>query len=105
DLTSANPEFLYNLAFPAAFALPSGTPAEDVGTDPVPATGPYIISRYVPDEVLELERNDRFEPWNGRPDGFADRIVVQLKVKPEKLVGEVLEDRADSIVSAALIPA
>jgi len=39
-LARPDPDFLLNLAQPTAFVVPAGTPTKDVGTSPVPATGP-----------------------------------------------------------------
>jgi YVTN family beta-propeller protein len=104
-LTAPDPDFLYNLALSPAYAVPPGIPDEDVGTDPVPATGPYMITKYVPGELLQLERNPHFEQWTGnRPDGFADRIVERMDVAAEDQVGEVLAGRADYVGDAHLIP-
>jgi YVTN family beta-propeller protein len=47
-LTRPDPEFLVKLADPTAFVVPAGTPATDVGTSPVSATGPYMIQEFVP---------------------------------------------------------
>jgi YVTN family beta-propeller protein len=48
QLTRPDPEFLLKLADPNAFVVPAGTPARDVGSSPVPATGPYMIQSFVP---------------------------------------------------------
>jgi YVTN family beta-propeller protein len=104
-LTAPDPDFLYKLAFPAAFPVPPGVPDEDVGADPVPGTGPYMITRYVPGELLELGRNPHFEVWTrNRPDGFADRIVWRMGVAQEDLADEVLEGRADHVIWDSLPP-
>ena len=75
-LTRPDPEFLGKLAIANAFVLPAGTPASDVGTSPVPATGPYMIQEFVPKQRLVLVRNPRFREWSraAQPDGYPDRI-------------------------------
>ena len=45
-LTAPDPDLLQKLAMPFAFVVPKGTPNKDIGTDPLPATGPYMIERY-----------------------------------------------------------
>ena len=45
-LTSPDPDFLYKLALPSAFAVPAGTPLHPRGF--VPATGPYEIASFDP---------------------------------------------------------
>jgi peptide/nickel transport system substrate-binding protein len=103
-LTAPDPDFLYSLTVPGSYPVPPGTPDEDVGVHPVPATGPYKITRYVPGKLMELERNTYFEQWTGnRPDGFVDRIVVRI-VAPEDMADEVMAGRADYVVNPPLIP-
>ncbi|MGZ5297184.1 MAG: ABC transporter substrate-binding protein [Actinomycetota bacterium] len=90
-LNRPDPDFLYKLALPFAFAVPGDTPFRNMGSTPVPATGPYVFSS-VEDEELTLDRNPEFRPWGStaRPDGFADRVVVELSKRPEGLVDRVL---------------
>src|SRR5206468_3932999 len=59
-LVAPDPDFLYKLALPWADAIPPGIPNRDVGARPVPATGPYKISRYVPKHELVFVRNPFF---------------------------------------------
>jgi YVTN family beta-propeller protein len=79
-LTHPDPDFLLNLAWPNAFVVPTGTPAKDVGTTAVPATGPYMIQAFVPKRSLTLVRNPRFREWSrdAQPDGYPDRIEWNL---------------------------
>jgi YVTN family beta-propeller protein len=81
-LVAPDPDFPYKLALVFANAIPRGVPDRDVGTHPVPATGPYKISRYVPKHELVFVRNRFFRSWSpeARPDGYADRIVWRLDV-------------------------
>jgi YVTN family beta-propeller protein len=104
SMSAPDPVLLHTLAAPTSYPIPEGTPDEDVGTDAVPGTGPYEITSFVPRERIVLERNPQFRPWPHRPDGFADQIVVRDGVPPEDLVAEVLEDRADGVLSPPLIP-
>jgi YVTN family beta-propeller protein len=70
-------EFLRTLAFVPP--IPSGTPNRDLGTRPVPSTGPYRIESYVPKRALTLVRNPYFRVRApARPDGFPDEIVFRL---------------------------
>ena len=79
-LTQPDPEFLVKLADLTAFVVPAGTPAGDVGTSPVPATGPYMIQSFVPKRTLVLVRNPRYREWSraAQPDGYPDRIEWNL---------------------------
>jgi peptide/nickel transport system substrate-binding protein len=96
-LERPDPEFLQKLALPPAFAVPSGTPKRDIGSNPVPATGPYMISEYVLGERLELVRNPYFEEWSAaaQPDGFVDRIELRFGIRPGEQVDAVIEGGAD----------
>ncbi|HEY7280908.1 MAG TPA: ABC transporter substrate-binding protein [Actinomycetota bacterium] len=94
-LTTADPEFPYELALPFADPVP-----EDLGGVPegsVPATGPYLVTRIVPGDRVEFGRNPRFRSWSpaARPDGFADRIVWRLGSDPDRMADEVTHGRAD----------
>jgi YVTN family beta-propeller protein len=96
-LERPDPEFLQKLALPAAFPVPPGTPGRDVGSNPVPATGPYMISQYAGRERIELVRNPFFEEWSAaaQPDGFVDRIELRFGVPPGEQVETVLNGGAD----------
>jgi peptide/nickel transport system substrate-binding protein len=76
-LRERDPDFLYKLALPYAFAVPADTPARDVGTHPLPATGPYMIAGFKPGGKLTLVRNPRFREWSkaAQPAGYPDRII------------------------------
>jgi peptide/nickel transport system substrate-binding protein len=102
-LTRPDPEFLVKLTNPTAFVVPAGTPAKDVGTSPVPATGPYMIQTFVPKRTLVLVRNPRFREWSraAQPDGYPDRIEWNLSgqggspINENTAVDAVLRGRAD----------
>ncbi len=96
-LIEADPDFLYRLALPFAFAVPSATTDDAADGSPVPATGPYSIERYSPDEELVLGRNPMFSQWSdvARPDGFPDRIVWRLGIEDAAQVSEILSGGAD----------
>jgi len=76
-LTAPHAEFLYRLAIPFGSILPSGTPVSKRSTEPVPATGPYVIETAAPKRLI-LVRNRHFHVWDAAatPDGYVDRIEV-----------------------------
>jgi peptide/nickel transport system substrate-binding protein len=77
NLTASDADFLAGLSLPGAFAVPAGTPAHEVGTDPLPATGPYRIAAYdKKSKLVRLVRNRKFKEWSrdAQPDGFPGRI-------------------------------
>jgi YVTN family beta-propeller protein len=99
-LREPDPDFVYKLALPYAFAVPANTPARDVGTHPLPATGPYMISSYKPATRggLTLIRNPRFHEWSkaAQPAGYPDRIiVVALSGSTGRVVRAVERGRQD----------
>jgi peptide/nickel transport system substrate-binding protein len=102
-LRAPDPDFLYKLALPAAFAVPPDTPAKDVGRNPLPATGPYVLKR-VDRGSVTFARNPYFHEWSkaAQPDGYADRIVITETTSPERAVRRV--ERGDSDVALTGVP-
>jgi peptide/nickel transport system substrate-binding protein len=72
-------DLLSKLAMPFAFAVPAGTPIQDLGRNPVPATGPYEIT-HASGQRVGLVRNRRFREWSAaaQPGGFANAISIDL---------------------------
>ena len=98
-LGSADPDFLYKLALPYAVAVPADSPARDVGTHPLPATGPYMVSAFKPGGggELVLVRNPTFNEWSkaAQPAGYPDRIVIEPVASRQKEVRAVEQGNAD----------
>ena len=98
-LVEPDPDFLFKLAEPTAYAEPADTPV--VARLPLPATGPYEIAAYSASknrDVLRLVRNPRFREWSAaaQPEGYPDRIVVELRnVSVARNVREVLAGHVD----------
>jgi YVTN family beta-propeller protein len=95
-LVRPDPELLAHLAFWAAAAVPASAPDRDVGTRPLPATGPYKVASVTPRQVT-LVRNPFFHEWShaAQPDGYADRIVWRLGASTDAAVTAVERGRAD----------
>jgi ABC-type transport system substrate-binding protein/class 3 adenylate cyclase len=102
-LAEPDPDFLFKLALPFGAAVPVGSPQPDVGTRPLPATGPYMIARYRPNGTLVLVRNPRFREWSAdaQPEGFPDRLVWTFGIDPERATTMVERGRADVMLDAA----
>jgi peptide/nickel transport system substrate-binding protein len=100
NLRAPDAEFLFKLALPFAYAVPAGTPNRDVGTRPVPATGPYMVAAYKPGRFVRLVRNPRFHVWSdaAQPAGYPDDIVWRLGVRSADQVAAVEAGRADVAV-------
>ncbi len=96
-LTAPDPDLLQKLAMPFAFVVPKGTPNEDIGTDPLPATGPYMIDRYKPDTEMVFTRNPEFEEWSAeaQPAGNPDEIVMKIGLPLEDATTQIAQGQAD----------
>jgi peptide/nickel transport system substrate-binding protein len=97
-LTAPDGTFLEYMAMPFSFAVPKGTPNRDISTVSAwrVATGPYMISQYVPKDHITIVRNPSFHSWSPDvPNGHLDRIQVQIGVTPEQAVNEVANGQLD----------
>jgi peptide/nickel transport system substrate-binding protein len=96
-LVAPDPDFLYKLTIEFTAPVPPGTPTQDVGTHPVPATGPYMIGHYVPNHEIEFVRNPYFHVWSAaaEPAGVPDRIIWTYGATIPEEVTEVEKGQAD----------
>ena len=96
-LTNPDSEFLLKLGVPHAYVLPAASPSKDVGTVPLPATGPYMIASYNPDSMLKLVRNPMFKEWSAeaQPAGYPDGIEYSFGMEPEAQVTAVERNQFD----------
>lgn len=95
-LSGPTPFFLLDVS--GVYPIPPGTPRSDVGTKPVPGTGPYMIESYVPGRQLTFTRNPYFRVWSeaARPDGNAEEIVFRiLRENDKRIVSTIAQGRAD----------
>jgi peptide/nickel transport system substrate-binding protein len=96
-LTQPDGTFLEYLAVPTAFVYPAGTPDKDISTLARyrVATGPYMISSYVPSQQVVLTRNPNFHPWPNTPNGHLSEIKISIGVTPEQAVNETADGELD----------
>jgi YVTN family beta-propeller protein len=96
-LAAPDPDFLYKLAEPYAYVLPSSAPLH-IGRGRLPATGPYKFASFRPGRELRLVRNPRFREWSAaaQPAGYPDRIVWRLGRAPGAAVADVEHGGATS---------
>lgn len=96
-LTAPDPDLLQKLAMPFAFVVPTGTKNKDIGTDPLPATGPYMIESYKPDAEMVFVRNPEFKEWSAeaQPAGNPDKIVMRIGLSLEDATTQVANGQAD----------
>jgi ABC-type transport system substrate-binding protein/DNA-binding SARP family transcriptional activator len=99
-LTRPDPDFLYKLAFPMAYAVPPGTPHHDIGGNPLPATGPYMTRRFSPSRSWVLVRNPRFREWSrdAQPDGYPSRIDLKSVHDLRAAVGAIKRGESDVLL-------
>ena len=97
NLTAPDPEFKYKLSVPHASILPAGTPPKDVGTKPIPGTGPYYFKSYNPNRSLVMARNPYFKEWSvkAQPDGYPDQITQTFGLTVEAQVTAIQNGQAD----------
>ena len=95
-LTQPDPDFLYKLTVSYAYVLPATTPKRQART-PLPATGPYVITRYIPGRELRLVRNPHFHEWSAaaQPSGYPDRITIPLGLSPAQAEGAIAGGQVD----------
>lgn len=80
--------------------VPPGTPAENMTTDPPPATGPYAIAKSQPGKGWEYERNPQWLENNAKlmpdlPSGHVDKIDVTVIRNPSTQVNDVEQGKFD----------
>jgi peptide/nickel transport system substrate-binding protein len=96
-LVGPDADFLYKLTFEFTAPVPPGTPWHDVGSRPVPSTGPYMIGHFVPDHQVEFVRNPYFHVWStvAQPPGVPDRIIWTYGASIPAEVTDVEQGKAD----------
>ena len=97
NLTAPDAEFFDKIALPHAAILPADTPAQDVGSSPIPGTGPYYISAYDPNKGMTMSRNPNFKVWSedAQPDGYPDVVQYDFGLTDEVEVTAVENGEAD----------
>jgi ABC-type transport system substrate-binding protein/DNA-binding SARP family transcriptional activator/streptogramin lyase len=104
-LTRPDPDFLYKLTIAYADVLPASIPDQQART-PLPATGPYMITRYIPGQMLRLIRNPRFREWSAaaQPAGYPNQIVIPLRLSGTQSAGKIAAGTADFMPNLGQIP-
>jgi peptide/nickel transport system substrate-binding protein len=97
NLVQPDPELFQKLAVPHAVVLPADSPTSDVGTQPLPGTGAYMIAAYDPNKQLKIVRNTHFKEWSAdaQPDGYPDEVVMDFGLTDEAEVTAVQNGEAD----------
>ena len=80
-LNAPQGDFNYILATEFAAPVPASSPQKDTSTNPVPATGPYMISSYKPNKSVLVVRNPKFDAsaFGGNvPSGNPDKMTIDI---------------------------
>jgi peptide/nickel transport system substrate-binding protein len=96
-LRTPDPNFLNSLTVGGlASAVPAGTPFHDVGSKPIPGTGPYEIVGASKREIRYV-RNPLFHEWShaAQPNGNPDEIDLRFGLAPAQEVRAIEHSRAD----------
>jgi YVTN family beta-propeller protein len=99
-LSVPDADFLDKLAFAFTAPVPASVPAHDVETSPVPATGPYMITRVIPGREADFVRNPFFRQWSAaaQPGGYPDRIVWRFGFTAAQEAAAIEAGRADWMI-------
>jgi peptide/nickel transport system substrate-binding protein len=97
NLTRPDAEIFDKLALPHAVIVPADSPSEDVGSNPLPGTGAYMISAYDPNKGLTMTRNPHFKVWSeqAQPDGYPDVVQYDFGMTEEAQVTAIQNGEAD----------
>ncbi len=89
-------DILYILALEFAHVVPSGTPASDQSTHPIPSTGPYMVQSYQPNRGFTLVRNPHYNNQiPTEPSGNPDKVVGTIITDPVAAYQRVVSGKAD----------
>ena len=103
-LIQPDPELLEELSV-LLYPVPSGTPVGDQEFQPIPGTGPYMVTSAGPSGVT-LDRNPYFGQWSSaaQPDGYPDSITLRLVESEAQAITDVLGGKAAGAFTDDPIP-
>ena len=103
-LDQPDPELLEKLSL-LLYPAPAGTPAQDQGWQPIPGTGPYMVTSAGRDGVT-LTRNPYFRQWSAaaQPDGYPDVISYRQVTSKSEAISHVLDGSASVTVTVDPLP-
>ncbi len=100
NLTNPRGTFTNELALMFVAPVPPGTPNSNQSTHPIPATGPYMITKANPSQGWSYERNPYWASDNSKampdlPSGHMDKINVKIIRNPSTQVNEVEQNKLE----------
>ncbi|MDX6595935.1 MAG: hypothetical protein QOI72_1317, partial [Solirubrobacterales bacterium] len=104
-LTTPDPELPFKLAMPFTYPVPMDIPPVDQLLEPVPATGPYVVTEAGP-EGVEVARNEAFREWSAaaQPDGAVDRISWRFAQRVTDAYPQLTSGDVDVMISPPAPP-
>lgn len=85
--------FNNELALMFVAPIPQSTPSEDQSASPIPASGPYMITKSEPGRGWDYERNPYWAKDNGKeielPAGHVDKIEIEVQRNQSTQVNDV----------------
>jgi peptide/nickel transport system substrate-binding protein len=94
--------FENELALMFVAPVPQNTPEEDQSATPIPASGPYMISKSEPGRSWDYERNPYWAKDNGKqmteiPSGHVDKIEIEVNRNQSTQVNDIESGKLDWI--------
>ena len=93
NLVSPRGTFNNELALMFVAPVPQSTPDEDQSASPIPASGPYMITKSQPGRGWTYERNPYWAKDNGKeielPAGHVDKIEIEVQRNQSTQVNDV----------------
>jgi peptide/nickel transport system substrate-binding protein len=97
-LVAPQADFSNVLASEFAAPVPAKSPSADTSLDPLPSTGPYEITSYLPKSRIVEERNPHFQAWRFHgevPAGNPDRVTWDIVPTATVALRRVLRGQDD----------
>ena len=98
NLTAPQGDFENILATTFAALVPANSPAKDMSSKPLPATGPYMIKSYKANKQAIVVRNPNFDVslFDGNvPKGNPDRMTIDILGDPGVALQRVINGQDD----------
>jgi peptide/nickel transport system substrate-binding protein len=94
NLMNPRGTFENELALMFVAPVPQSTPDEDQSASPIPASGPYMITKSEPGRGWEYERNPYWAKDNGKqmteiPSGHVDKIDIEVNRNQSTQVNDI----------------
>jgi peptide/nickel transport system substrate-binding protein len=94
-LVKAQGDFQNILATIFAAPVPTGPPAKDQSTTPIPSTGPYMIQSYKPNRSFVVVRNPNFKPTANIPATNPDKMTFKIVEDDSAALQQAINGQAD----------